>query len=145
MMRLVVDTNVLVAELLRNRGRALIGDSSLILCVTEQIIDETQYELQQRIVRMISNGRFNEPVGKELLESGLDVLQTYLRVFKLETYEGLEAEARRRIPRDQNDWQTVALALHLEAAIWTQDYDFFGCGCATWTTETLLVYLQSLG
>ncbi|MDZ8186122.1 MAG: PIN domain-containing protein [Nostoc sp. ChiSLP02] len=145
MMRLVVDTNVLVAELLRHRGRALIGDSRLLLCVTEQIIDETKYELQQRIVRMISNGRLNESTGNELLDSGFDVLQTYLRVFKLETYEGLETKARSRIPRDQNDWQTVALALHLEAAIWTQDYDFFGCGCATWTTETLLLYLQSLG
>ena len=36
-----------------------------------------------------------------------------------------------------------ALALALEAAIWTSDNDFFGCGIATWTTDTLLIHLSS--
>lgn len=57
-------------------------------------------------------------------------------------YPPLEAEARKRIPRDPNDWETVALALALPAAIWTEDYDFFGCGCPSWTTQTLLFQLQ---
>ena len=30
----------------------------------------------------------------------------------------------------------------LPAAIWTEDYDFFGCGCPTWTTQTLLLQLN---
>lgn len=36
---------------------------------------------------------------------------------------------------------TVAVALALGAAIWTQDCDFIGCGCPTWATETILAEL----
>ena len=52
-------------------------------------------------------------------------------------YAALEDEARRRILRDPDDWHTVALALRLGAAIWTQDGDFLGCGVPTWTTDIL--------
>jgi PIN domain len=31
----------------------------------------------------------------------------------------------------------VALAPAPDAGILTNDYDFFGCGCPTWTVETL--------
>jgi predicted nucleic acid-binding protein len=48
-----------------------------------------------------------------------------------------------RIARDPNDWFTIALALALVAAIWTLDHDFFGCGIATWTTDTLLTHLNN--
>ncbi len=36
-----------------------------------------------------------------------------------------------------------ALALAIEAAIWTSDNDFLGCGVATWTTDTLLTHLSN--
>ncbi|MDJ0690039.1 MAG: PIN domain-containing protein [Xenococcaceae cyanobacterium MO_188.B32] len=61
-----------------------------------------------------------------------------------EVYAAYETIARNRIPRDPNDWFTVALALTLEAAIWTSDNDFLGCGVATWTTDTLLTHLATL-
>jgi predicted nucleic acid-binding protein len=51
--------------------------------------------------------------------------------------------ARRRIPRDPNDWPTVALALALGADILTNDHDFLGCGCPTWTFETLSLELAA--
>ena len=37
----------------------------------------------------------------------------------------------------------LALALQLECAIWTEDQDFFGTGIATWTTNTVEIYLKS--
>ncbi|MGI8915588.1 MAG: PIN domain-containing protein, partial [Chloroflexota bacterium] len=52
-------------------------------------------------------------------------------------------KARARIPRDPDDWPTVAAALALGADIWTRDADFLGCGCATWVTETLIAELAS--
>jgi PIN domain len=52
-------------------------------------------------------------------------------------YEHMEAVARRRVPRDPHDWPPVALALVLDAGILTGDHDFLGCGCPTWTAETL--------
>ncbi|WP_373478514.1 PIN domain-containing protein, partial [Geminocystis sp.] len=33
--------------------------------------------------------------------------------------------------------------LSLSASIWTQDQDFFGCGIAIWTTDTLISYLAN--
>ena len=60
-----------------------------------------------------------------------------------EIYAPYETVARKRIPRDPNDWFTVALALAVDAAIWTMDNDFLGCGIATWTTNTLLIHLAS--
>ncbi len=52
-------------------------------------------------------------------------------------YAHQEAVARRRVPRDPNDWPPVALAMTLDVSILTGDQDFLGCGCPTWTIETL--------
>ena len=37
--------------------------------------------------------------------------------------------------RDPNDWDVLALALRMDAPIWTEDQDFFGVGVATWTSR----------
>lgn len=57
-------------------------------------------------------------------------------------YSDVEQIARGRVPRDPNDWPVVALAITLKAGILTADKDFLGCGCPTWTVETLLHELQ---
>ena len=49
MMMLIVDTNILVGELLRERGQELIQNPALTLYATERILDETQYELRRRM------------------------------------------------------------------------------------------------
>ncbi len=59
-----------------------------------------------------------------------------------ELYEGLRDEALSRLPRDPDDWQVVALALFLGVDILTADEDFFGCGVATWTADTLISQLE---
>lgn len=43
----------------------------------------------------------------------------------------------------KDDWPALALALQLECAIWTEDQDFFGIGIATWTSNTVVRYLES--
>ncbi|NES68057.1 MAG: hypothetical protein F6K24_23845 [Okeania sp. SIO2D1] len=48
-MRLVVDTNILVAELLRKRGIALINSPNFELSLAEKMKNEVQYELQKRV------------------------------------------------------------------------------------------------
>ncbi|HEU0165093.1 MAG TPA: PIN domain-containing protein [Thermomicrobiales bacterium] len=60
-----------------------------------------------------------------------------LRVIPSVNYSHLRDTAARRIPRDPNDWAPIALALHLGAGILTNDCDFLGCGCPTWTFQTL--------
>jgi predicted nucleic acid-binding protein len=36
-----------------------------------------------------------------------------------------------------------ALALALNCPIWTEDMDFFGTGCAIWTTSRVEIFLES--
>jgi predicted nucleic acid-binding protein len=51
--------------------------------------------------------------------------------------------ARNRIAiRDPADWPIVATSLLLDCPIWTEDRDFFGAAVATWTTQTIELYLR---
>jgi predicted nucleic acid-binding protein len=55
-----------------------------------------------------------------------------------------KADALRRIgARDPEDWPIVALALAIDAPVWTEDTDFFGSGIAIWTTENVELYLDA--
>jgi predicted nucleic acid-binding protein len=63
-----------------------------------------------------------------------------------DVYAPFEAEARRRMARrDPHDWPTVALALAIEAPIWTQDKDFSVSGVTVYTTGQLLDALRERG
>ena len=115
---------------------------ALTLYVTERILDETQYELRQRVTSMVSRGALSEAIGQGILEEAMSIIETDLMLVAQSNYSHLETTARNRIPRDPDDWYTVALALVMNAAIWTSDCDFLGCGCPTWTTETLLIQLR---
>lgn len=76
-----------------------------------------------------------------MLKDALSLAETNVCLIPLEFYSAYKNIALARIPRDPDDWQTVALALFLNAGIWTHDKDFLGCGMATWTTDTLISYL----
>jgi predicted nucleic acid-binding protein len=56
-----------------------------------------------------------------------------------------EKMARSRVAiKDPADWPIVATSLLLDCPIWTEDRDFFGSGVATWTTQTVELYLRGL-
>jgi predicted nucleic acid-binding protein len=141
-MRLVVDANILVAELIRERGRKLIARPELELYMAEQAWSEATYELNKRIEKMIDRGVFSTSVGQNLFRNAIALAEEKVVIVPHEVYLDYEIIARNRIPRDPNDWFTVALALALAATIWTLDHDFLGCGIATWTTDTLLTHLN---
>ena len=142
-MRLVVDTNILVGELIRVRGRKLIARNEIELYMAEKAWSETTHELNKRIEKMIDRGVFSTSVGQSLLTDAIALAEAKVTIVPHEIYAPYETVARNRIPRDPNDWFTVALALAIEAAIWTSDNDFLGCGIATWTTDTLLTHLSN--
>jgi len=142
-MRLVVDANILVGELIRVRGRELISRSELELYMAEKAWLETTYELNKRIEKMIEKEVFSQEVGYSLLKDAISLAEARVAIVPHEVYSDYETVARKRIPRDPNDWFTVALGLALGAAIWTLDNDFLGCGIATWTTDTLLTHLNN--
>ncbi|NJK50877.1 nucleotide-binding protein, PIN domain-containing protein [Candidatus Gracilibacteria bacterium] len=142
-MRLVVDANILVGELIRARGRELIARPQLELYIAESAWEEACNELNKRITAMIQKGVFSQEVGQNLLSSAIALAEARVLLVPHEVYADYETVALSRIPRDPNDWSTVALALVLDAGIWTNDNDFLGCGLPTWTTETLLAHLAN--
>ncbi len=99
-MRLVVDANILVGEIVRPRGRRLLNDHRIELFLAERALHEAEHELRKRLSVLLRSGRLPD------------------------------------------DWHSIALAMAVDAAIWTMDGDFLGCGIGTWTTDTLLSYLE---
>lgn len=105
---------------------------------------ETQHELTRRITILVERNQLSAPTAQELLQTSFELAASNLILFEKTSYQHLEPKAKRRIARDPNDWQSVALALALTTGIWTNDKDFFGCGVATWSTETLIRELADL-
>ena len=144
MMILIIDANILIGELLRQRGRELLRNKQLVIYASEKVVDETTYEIQKRIRHMITTGKLSQEAGADLTQAAFQPLETRIINVPQIEYGYLEIEAKERIPRDPDDWHTVALALHFDAAIWTQDNDFLGCGCPCWTTDTLISHLKRI-
>jgi predicted nucleic acid-binding protein len=144
MMILIIDANILIAELLRQRGRELLRNPQLIIYASERVVEETNYEIQKRIRHIITTGKLSKEEGSDLTQAASEPLKNLIITVPQIEYGYLEIEAKERIPSDPNDWHTVALAIHLDAAIWTQDNDFLGCGCPCWTTDTLISHLKRI-
>jgi predicted nucleic acid-binding protein len=137
-MIVVADASVLVAELLRKRGRELLQHPALHVMVAEEQWSETQHELERRIALIVERGRLSATDAQEMRDGARWVVASRaIEVMPHTVYAHMEAVARRRVPRDPNDWPVVALSMALDAAILTGDYDFLGCGRPTWTVETL--------
>ena len=66
-----------------------------------------------------------------------------VRVIAREEYAAAVAAAEKRIgKRDPDDVDLLALALHLEVPVWSNDNDFDGAGVEWFTTAQLLKTLQ---
>ena len=137
-MRLVADADVLVGELLRHRGQELVTHRQLELYVAKHAWDEAHHEMRRRADARVRRGQLDQATATALTDKAWALAEAHVTVVPAEIYAFVEERARLRIPRDPNDWPTVALALVLDAGIWTNDGDFLGCGCPTWVTETLL-------
>lgn len=141
-MRLVVDTSVLVGELLRASGRDRLGDGRLELFLPERMWDETKVEIPRR-VRAFARRRALESTVADLLTARcIGAVEANVVVLDEAVYSAIEEEARARSLRDPDDWPVVASALVLTAGIWTNDNDFLGTGVPTWTTDTLHTWLS---
>ena len=144
-MIVVADASVLVAELLRRRGRALLARADLRVVVAEEQWDETEHELARRLAIIVEQGRITAEQAHQLHQAVQALIDDRaIEIIPRTVYANHEATARRRVPRDPRDWPPVALSLTLDAAILTGDHDFLGCGCPTWTVDTLLDHLSHL-
>jgi predicted nucleic acid-binding protein len=78
------------------------------------------------------------------LSATLQDLRSLVEPIGREVYEHLEAEARERLrKRDEDDWPVLAAALSLSCAVWTEDADFFGTGVAQWTSDRVEIFLKA--
>jgi predicted nucleic acid-binding protein len=102
-----------------------------------------RYELLRRERLLVLNGRLTPQKAAALVQEGFRVADLALTIVPNHFIEPLQTEAMWRIPQDPDDWPSVALALALDAGIWTEDRDFFGSGLATWTTPVLDHYLTA--
>lgn len=141
-MLLVVDANILIGELLRKKGRELIQHPQLDLYISERVFSESSYELNKRVNIMVKQGKMDQTLGNEVFEEAKSIIESFINVVPKEEYKHLENKAKKRIPRDPNDWECVAIALLLNIDIWTNDEDFLGCGIATWSTNTIRYYIS---
>lgn len=141
-MRLVVDTSVLVGELLRASGRERLADQRLYLFLAEQTWREVQDELPRRVVAFAGRRGLDRETAEMLVRLCLEAIDANVAVVDEAVHAAAEDDARARSLRDPHDWPLVACALVLDAAIWTSDDDLLGTGVPTWTTETLQRWLE---
>lgn len=132
-MQLVVDASTFVAEVLRARGRQILAHPNLDLVVAGEAMSEAEHELRKRVAIFVERGHLDAASAEQLLEDALATIAAKITVIPRETYAARVEEARWRVPRDQRDIPTIALALTLGCGIWTADRDFFGCGVPVWT------------
>lgn len=137
MQRLVLDANILIRAVFGVRARQLIEAH----CEqTAFYVAEANFDEALRYVPLLAEKRgMDESVWREATET----LATMIQIVPQEELARIESAALARIARrDPRDWPAVATALLLDCPIWTEDGDFFGAGIATWTTDTVSIYLS---
>lgn len=138
---LVVDANILVGHALSNRGQALLYNSRFLLLTTEYTFAECERHIRRRVRERAYAEKFTLEQERGLLFLAATAVEDTTTRYPLTDYAAYEQEARRRISNDPDDWHTAALAY--DAAIWTEDEHFWGCGIAVWSTARLLSHLDA--
>ncbi len=129
-MRLVADANVLLSAATGGRAALVLQRSDLAeVFVTTAAMAEVQ--------------EYAEPLAHRLrlpFHTVLLAIATLpVTVVEHDEYHAAMSAARRRIgARDPDDVDTVALALHLGAPVWSNDNDFEVAGIEWYTTAQLL-------
>ncbi|MBX3032258.1 MAG: nucleotide-binding protein, PIN domain-containing protein [Chloroflexi bacterium] len=141
-MRLVLDTNVVVGESLRRRGAERFLDGRLELFMPADTHEEVGVEVRRRAGAVADQRGLTEAERELAITRSLDLIRTTVTVVGRPTYSLLERVARRRTPRDPDDWPLVACAIAIRAGIWTHDRDMFGTGVTTWVSDSLQGWLD---
>jgi predicted nucleic acid-binding protein len=133
---LVLDANILIRAVLGIRVRRILEDHAdgVSFFVPELALSEAREHLATLIEK-----RGGDPVKAFRL---LDAIVGLVDLVNPDIYGEHETEAKRRIgSRDPDDWPILASALAFGCPIWTEDTDFFGCGVATWTSNSVEIFL----
>jgi predicted nucleic acid-binding protein len=140
--KLVVDASAALRQLLSRRSPRLLVHPDLDLLATQHVVEEIERNFGRRVEAMLTQGQLTEGEGRTLVDVAADVLTASLTVVPASFYSDQETEARARVePHCRGrDWPSVALTLLMGAdadGIWTEDRDYWGCGCPVWSTDVL--------
>jgi predicted nucleic acid-binding protein len=134
---LVLDANILIRAVFGRRVRQILEAYEEVAGFYSP--DVCFQDARKYIPNLSARRGFDPAIGLLVLEKVGRMVEPVDRSL----YEGFQDLARERvINRDPDDWPIVAVALLLDLPIWTEDQDFFGSGIATWTTDTVELYLR---
>lgn len=136
--RLIIDANIVIRAIFGIRVRTLIERhcESTAFFIAEANLEEALFYTMELATK--------RGMSEAVRIAALDSLMTMIQVIPDEELTALHETASARIARrDPDDWPAIAAALALDCPIWTEDADFFGSGIATWTTETVEIYLKA--
>jgi len=136
--RLVLDANILLRAVFGVRVRGLLEayeDSVSFHCPDVCLEDARKY---------IPNVAARKSLDQASCLVALDEIAKIVAIVERGLYLDFKSSALARIAsRDPGDWPIVATAMLLDAPIWTEDYDFFGVGIATWISDRVEQYLRA--
>src|SRR5262245_42893233 len=117
-MNLIADASTVVGELLRARGRALLRHPDIDWFTTLEVASEVQHEVRKRLRYMVARGQLAEEDLADVERESLALFTDSVTLVVSEVYEPARLVAQERM-HDPQDWSAVALALVMEAGIWT--------------------------
>jgi len=132
--RLAADANVLLAAVLGGRARLILKHPRITEVLTTEA---TLAEVEEYALVLAERRRLPSDI---IL---LAIASLPVTVVDEDTYSRSLSEARRRIAhRDPDDVHILALALHFQIPIWSNDRDFEDVRTELFTTEDLLRRLR---
>lgn len=135
-MRLAADANVLLAAVLGGRARLVLRHPE----IQEILTSEVTFDEVRKYAFVLAR---KKRLSQDLVLLAIATLP--VTIVPPGTYSRSVSEAKRRIAhRDPDDVQILALALHFQIPIWSNDKDFEDCGIQWFTTEGLLRELGML-
>jgi len=135
---LILDANILLRAIFGTRVRSLLNtyEDAVAFYTPDVCVADAGKYIPSVAARRGTSSQFAHVTLNQIAGSVIHVVDRSL-------YEEFEDRARAHIAsRDPNDWPIVATALLIDAPIWTEDKDFFGIGIATWTSDSIELYLR---
>ena len=133
-MKLAADANVLLSALIGGQAVRVLRHTAIEEILTTEA---TLAEVQEYAPLLAQKKRL--PLDVVLLAAATLPVTTVPR----SVFTSSLSEARRRIGRrDPDDVEILALALHLDVPVWSNDNDFEDTGIVWYTTAALLAVLS---
>ncbi len=134
-MKLAADANVLLSAVIGGRARVVLSHPE----VEEVLTTASVFAEVEEYAAILGRKKRLTPEALMLAVASLPV-----SIVARGVYADSMARARRRIgKRDPDDVELLALALHFQVPLWTNDNDFEECGVEWFTTAEVLKRLAA--